>query len=728
MPAPVFTRRVTSMTVLDYLNWVAASREPTVQAPLALPPVQRSALWRPRQILGLWRSLLAGMPVGSFYLSRPGPARRQIDLGGRSGTTEALGESGFDLLDGQQRTHAMLLAIDPPGKSGKCVWVEVLPDRIELHLTTRSQPFGFDTRGERLGIGARARAWEKFAAEHPEHKGRPEHEIFDLLSGNGCRPPMPQNIKQADRVLPLNEVVAAWRRLDGRSTIDGAGASAGMVGSLVAEEPLRGVLSALERAEVAFILAEPPMGPAGANWLLDLFDRIGAGGTPLSGPERLFSMYKHHVPRIHDAVDAISRVNAGLLEPVEVARTAIRIAATMKEKPAFWEPAPAEFQHQVALGGDLRPYLDALIDQPLAAGDSRLGRAFATVRNLLRYVDSGVGGPWDIGFPSVLIATLHPELLRTLVYWAVLADGRDVDAAREDVVRFALFWHLCVTYDGKAAVNGARVLYEWQRAGSAELFPWRSLVKALTGVTTLIEEENAGDEPVEAKDPSALRLILPEVMRDLSVHAPPSPVLRSWKNRFEHGERPNAASLFHRWWWRNEMLMWLQRGYIHQITPERSPAWVHEDDRLVDLDHIQPRAGYERDWRAQKDMLPTDDTIRKAFRSERSVVGGSIGNFRWVHYAVNRSDGDDSVEAKLRLAAEDWMFSQELRPGARDGAMDPASRDLWLKASGASGDMWTQDRIATWQQAVEERTVWLYECLWREGDFDTWRAAISSEA
>ena len=723
MPAPAFTRRVTSISVLDYLDWVSASRGSGEPEPLTLPPVQRSALWRPRQSLGLWRSLFAGMPVGSFYLSRPGMARRKIEVGGRSGTTEVLGKSGFDLLDGQQRTHAMLLAVDQPALVGKCVWVESLPDRVELHLTTRTQPFGFSAHGERLGVEERARAWESFASKYPAHKNKPEHEVFDLLCASGGRPPMPHGIERADRTLPLNEVVAVWRKRIGGIIEDQAGVSGGITSSLVAEEPLRSALFALGEAEVALILAEPPGGPARSAWLLDLFDKIGAGGTPLSGPERLFSMYKHHVPRIHDAVVAIS-TGAELLEPLEVARTAIRIAATRKQKPAFWEPTPAEFQRQVALGGDLRFHLDALIDQPLAAEASRLGRAFATVRDLISYVSSGEDGQWDMGLPSVLIADLHPELLRTLVYWAVLAEARDVGAARNDVVRFALFWHLCATNDGKAAVNGSRALYEWARAGTAEIFPWRSLLEALTGVAVPIDDEDVGDDVGEARDPSALRLVRPEIMRAFGTRGSSSTILRSWKARFEGGEAPDAASLFHRWWWRNGMLMWLQRGYVHQITPERPSALVHEDDRLIDLDHIQPRAAYEKDWRTQQQRLPTGDAIRRAFRSERSVVGNGIGNCRWVHYAVNRSDGDAPVEAKLRLATEDWMSRQGLRPGDRDGAMDLESRALWRRASGISEGMWTEDRIAAWQQAVEERTVWLYECLWREANFNAWRVAV----
>lgn len=725
MPAPSFTRRVTSMALLDYLDWVEASRRPGMREPLALPPLQRSALWRPRQVLNLWRSLLAGMPVGSFYLTRPGNERRAIQVAGQSSTTKTLGDSGFDLLDGQQRTYAMLLAVDPPRETGKCVWVQVLRDRVELHITTRAQPFGFYANGERLRADARWKARTDFDAAHPELSEEPDHALFDRCIALQGRPPTPHRVEPHGHVWPLDETVAAWRLRRGKQMPpDEDRNSVRSDGDHAFEEHLRNALSVLDAAEVALILAEPPMDAASAEWLLELFDRIGAGGTPLSGPERLFSMYKHHVPYVHDAVSAIASRREALLEPVEVARTAIRIAGTMRDKPAFWEPSPADFQRQLTEEGGLRPYLDMLIAPRQACKASCLGEAFATVSRLLRYVEPGGDGSWDIGLPAVLVADVHPELIRVLVHWAVLSIGRNVDGARADVVRFALFWHLCVTNDGKAAVNSAKVLRHWHEAGLDGTFPWLDLLRALTGVEVPVHEADVTNEPPEARDPSALRLVPPDILRKLGTHdLPSSPVLRSWKTRFEQAGDPNAAALFLRWWQRSGMLLWLQRGYLNEVTPDYAPASGYEEDRPVDLDHIQPQVAYSRDWRLQKRHLPNNESMQKAFYNERGTLGGGIGNFRWIASAVNRSDGDVSVAVKLRLASNGWISREGKHPCARDGAMNPESRDLWLRASAPPDGTWTEDRIAAWQQAVEERTVWLYECLWKEVGFDAWRLA-----
>ena len=43
---------------------------------LVLPPMQRTAVWRPKQVVDLWDSLMRGLPIGIFYLvERSGSAK-----------------------------------------------------------------------------------------------------------------------------------------------------------------------------------------------------------------------------------------------------------------------------------------------------------------------------------------------------------------------------------------------------------------------------------------------------------------------------------------------------------------------------------------------------------------------------------------------------------------------------------------------------------------------------
>jgi hypothetical protein len=714
MPTPVFQDdcSVRSMKLLDYLDWVIASRRQALE-PLTLPPVQRSALWRPRQILNLWRSLFDGMPIGAFYLSKPGEFRRILGQGGESMTASQLGTNGFDLLDGQQRTHALLLSVDPPQNTGRCLWVEASGDEVFLHLTTRAQPIGFDQNDERLGIGELRRAIMLL----------PPQESFDCIFDNALErralPPLPLRIESPSHVWPLHEVLSAWPSSDAITPDQSREAFRARFG-----EGIYKAIRKVTEADIALIRVLPGEGSAGGDWLLKLFDRIGTGGTPLSGPERLYSMYKHHVPTVHDAVEKISKDSPGLLEAVEVARTAIRIAGTQKANPVFGDPAPHEFQKQIAEDGDLRPLLENLISPGRLPGITRLGKAFATVSRLLRYDDGrSKDEQWDVGLPVALVCDLHPELLRVLVHWALLSEEQYVDDARGDVIRFALFWYLCVTNDGKAAVQSGRVLHEWKADGN---FPWSELLRRLTGADNPISDvEWTGDEIFEASDPSALRLASPDVLRGWGRHAP-SPVLRSWRERFERTGDRNTAQLFQRWWNRSRMLLWLQRGYVNRVTPSYRPETARDDDLPIDLDHIQPQAAYNGDRRTQQKRIHSSANIQTAFCTERWTLGSSIGNFRWVPFDVNRSDGDGSICAKLRLDEDDWTAWTDRRPGAQDGAMDPASRDVWRMASAPSDGVWSEDRISAWQQAVEERTIWLYEVLWDDAGFNAWHSPLTT--
>lgn len=62
---------------------------------VSLPTVQRGFVWKPYQIENLWDSILRGYPIGAFVLSP-----RKI---------KGNGESKFDMLDGQQRATAICL-------------------------------------------------------------------------------------------------------------------------------------------------------------------------------------------------------------------------------------------------------------------------------------------------------------------------------------------------------------------------------------------------------------------------------------------------------------------------------------------------------------------------------------------------------------------------------------------------------------------------------------------
>src|SRR5436305_10627249 len=103
--------------LLEFIDWVEASdRALTNSSPskcmplLALPPMQRTAVWRPKQVVDLWDSLMRGLPIGTFYLVEQVSGPRKVVTLTDDETREA-NFSGFDLLDGQQRVRALLVGV-----------------------------------------------------------------------------------------------------------------------------------------------------------------------------------------------------------------------------------------------------------------------------------------------------------------------------------------------------------------------------------------------------------------------------------------------------------------------------------------------------------------------------------------------------------------------------------------------------------------------------------------
>ncbi len=162
MVSPTFSPKsnVTSLKALDFLAWACRSQKilsgklDTDEDVLALPPIQRSAVWRPRQVLAFWDSLLSNLPVGMFYLIEEN-GRRKIVVGQETLNTD---HRGYDLLDGQQRLRALALGADDPFGDRRCLWVKFGKDGYELRLTSKTQPFGYDKDGNKLSISDRQKA------------------------------------------------------------------------------------------------------------------------------------------------------------------------------------------------------------------------------------------------------------------------------------------------------------------------------------------------------------------------------------------------------------------------------------------------------------------------------------------------------------------------------------------------------------------------------------------
>ena len=339
--------RLTAWKLLDFVDWVAGSKrvlvkqdDPGSMPIIALPPMQRSAVWRPKQVLDLWDSLLRGLPIGTFYLVSQPACLRDVVLPGTNKTAKTTAE-GFDLLDGQQRVRALLVGVLGPADEKRCLWVDLGAKTAGqtpcLRLTSKAQPFGYNAdTGDKLHLDQRRKARERIEPDPKDHplqravgtadlRRAYDLELFeDEVTQDGTRirpqPPLPYNSSEGC-VFELHNLLAAWRQCSPCNVEAGVNAlrSATSTASIL-DRPLIVLHEAfcnVEKAQIALLKVEPSNLRGGDQDLLALFERIGAAGTPLSRDELLYSIYKHHDPRIRDTVEAIHVQVGRVLPPVK---------------------------------------------------------------------------------------------------------------------------------------------------------------------------------------------------------------------------------------------------------------------------------------------------------------------------------------------------------------------------------------------------------------------------
>jgi len=735
-------KNIGSVNFFSYIVWAMASAEDGCSRPLGLPPVQRTALWTPKHVLGLWDSILRGMPIGMFYLiHNDGKKRRTFyDNVRRAGSTVSDWAGGYDLLDGQQRTRAMMLAMRSPKEEGRCLWVELgagKKGRIDLRLTTRSQPFGYDIEGSKLSLERRRKARESFDGltggpsemKVPDAAGGTrrayDHELFDLeLERSKTRPPYPAGAVAA---VPLGELIFCFQKANGdagsfKESILSASTEA--VGIAESIERLLPALEVLSRTEIPLVLVkQPESAHADSEWLLNLFERIGSGGVPLSEAERLYSIYKYHEPYVHDTVISIEDDIGRVLTPTQIAGTGLRIAAAKQSRPSFDIPGVAAFAKAMddTNDSDFKEELHRLIPPSVGAISlhGSLKSTFQTLYKILSYnQDSN-----KTGIPKVMLVELPHQLIQVLTYWIELAkksspDLKDDDftdgRVRSDVIRFCLFWYLCGNND-KAARQAFRVLHERDKQQGINVllggFPGRHLYDALTA---------------EGRDRCALSLVRPNAFRRYGTHEA-TEQWRSWKARFEREdfEEPtkteaSTRDLFRTWWGSGgKMLLWLQRQYLALEFKDYDPSTDRDDEKPYDLDHIQPKAAFDFHWNGMMEMFdePLIDLYQTSFYYGRDQLGNSIGNYRWIGSSVNRSNGDMNILEKLNLKTFEASHA-DLWINSAFNIGDETVRQTWSVAGGEG--KWSATRLLAFQQAVEERAMWLYEEFWRSAGFDEW--------
>lgn len=738
---PTFTdeHTVIGWKLLNFVDWVSESKrvladqvDPGIMPVIALPPVQRSAVWRPKQVLDLWDSLMRGLPIGTFYLVSQPARAREVVLPGTNKTAKTSAK-GFDLLDGQQRVRALMVGVSGPAEEKRCLWVDLGAETAErspcLRLTSRAQPFGYDAEtGGKLHLDQRRRARQEIEPDPTNHplqladttgglRRAYDLELFDgAVTQDNSRmspqPPLPYKASKG-QVFELHKLLAAWRKFTCCNVKEGVAALRAVTGDASELEKALVVLHEafcnVERAQAALLNVDPGSLRGGDRDLLALFERIGAAGTPLSREERLYSIYKHHVPEIRDTVDAVFREAGRILPPTKIVGAALRIANALTSERQNNTPDPVQFTKEMTADpkSEFWIKLGQLLPEPSEVTenfDGSLRQSFATAKALLSH-DSGAGSFW---LPDVMLTMLPPELWQVLVFWATVHPvATNQDFCRQEAVRFALFWRLCVWNDDKAA----NIAFAYIKETKAETtsFPGAALYRRLIGDTR--------SEPLAhallSSDEFKCRLC-----KDESV------AWRTHKERFVENELSNDFGS--NWWWNGRrMLPWLQKDYIREAFPGYAPLSEHEDDLPYDFDHICPYKDWGDWWSVRRRFEGVEPAMRQRMRDGRDAVGNEVGNLRIVDSSINKRDQDADIAEKMPFAMTDDPSEVDRQKMAKS-AFPPEHRALWKRVSrpGAVADRkWNHDRLAAFQRAVEQRAAWLYQGFYDELGYAAWTSA-----
>jgi hypothetical protein len=754
--------KIIGIPIKDWLDW-SAGKVPEKR--VALPLIQRGSVWNPAKIIDLWDSLLRGMPVGSFMVNSI-PSGTLLRLPGQSKSSELMQEA-IGLLDGQQRTMAMLVGWPKSLEMDRRVYVDFADEPGQEHLfrlrvTTKNHPFGFqpNSPSAKLSVDDRRRAELIYKARNEKVRNEIDHDKKIFADFNLSLP------YRADKSLPVNiadlikwffeeenEEIWASKVEKNLASIDSYRILKGDAGLLTAmlvepdekiplykservQNNLKAFYAALNKmmgldVPLIYIDIDSVEDPAKIDNsdppLAILFKRVGANGTPLSSEDYVFSVIKHRYPQTHDLVELLHTPENGsareyniavLLTPTDIVSTAVRLAATNwigSDGKGVRDAESIDKNQFYRLLRDKVNYVDGREGEmdfltaeflPMINGNNPLGMAtlLSAAAEILQYRKDRQ----DIGLPPYALWLLKRPLIQVILFWlySVGLDKQALDENRNELLRFVLFWSLCVQDGTKASVQAFEIIKNWKLQPSGG-----SVFKAIY-------------DKLVANNSVALRLYSPDRLKeiigsviDTKINENDKKPLRGW-SRFAAAEDEGddvryARSLYLKWWWRggshyHPLLLWLQRNYV--ATLEGSPVAGREEDTPYDFDHILPQAHWDH-WTGAavgkriKDCMKDEDQYH-------SLIGNCIGNLRVWDSSRNRSDGDAPPTDKMRDDS-DWSNS----------LIDQDDhKELWIKCSAGAADKreWGVDRAVAFQDAVEKRAFYLYKRFFDDLKFELW--------
>ena len=281
----------------DSVASVVSPRALAKTTEIDIPDIQRGLVWNPTQIAELWKSIFEGYPIGALTVYKQ--------------------ENKWQLIDGQQRWHAIKLGLHPDKKQKAMtilwtVW-EKKQDKWEfkhLMVSTRRHPWGFvwnktDDHLERLSHPEMIAVWDNMLPNE-ERK-----DSFELPTLEKAQNYLKHN--STHKWIPLHELLSE-NCPTGDSVVQAIRSSAQVV-------------TWRERVESPFIplirfnLQENVK--ADRNRIHELFTRINKGGTPISSVDYTYSTLCSYLGKTFK--DNINKIAENFMPPNRVARLYARL-------------------------------------------------------------------------------------------------------------------------------------------------------------------------------------------------------------------------------------------------------------------------------------------------------------------------------------------------------------------------------------------------------------------
>lgn len=749
-------RNIRVAMLSEWLDWAAGNKPQEWE--VALPMIQRGFVWKPSQIIQLWDTLFQGLPFGALLISELPEYAQSVDLVGHKQSEENQANGRLGLVDGQQRTLAMLAGWPLPSHTpiSHRIWVDFADaprkgELLSLRITTRNQPFGYsrDKPNVKLPLADRRKAltaWEN--QESTTQFEKPQHPNFLHTRPWSNKKSLPLDLRELiqwwqacggqfevwqDKVLSnlksltpsqtagATELSQTWEALESKhqqQVFDRICILAtGLERIGQAQIPLLHVDERLFDTNVPDS-TEPP--------LALLFNRIGSNSTRLSDNDYVYAILKHLRPEVHQMVTALHDHDAGddqgsvasLMSPTDLAMTALRLAcaADLEIKTDPENPDKEEFHKIIKTD----KFLERFFLPVLTSGVMR--RCFDQVLGLLDYREDA-----DPGLPRHALPHLSRPLVQVLLRLAQVSylDGSysmQNEARRCDVLRFVLQWWLCIKDSRRASKKaylvvtqaiqqdhlgetlGYRMMDAILRDGLALAMPNPSLLEARTGLTD--SRRSHPDEIIGSK------------------RFEPHPDDEADKNLCDFWQHWCTSTTN-----RYPLLLWLQRSYLAGM--EGDPVAGRDEDTPYDYDHILPHLHWG-DWTGYAKGTRILEFMKKPY-----IIGNCIGNIRAWGSSDNRSDGALAPAKKLLLVSgthdEDPVVKANREARSLTllecSAIEPDQAQLWidcLPARGAGDRCWSFERTKSFEIAVEQRALSLYRRFYYEPDFQSW--AIKAES